>query len=71
MDKDEKIALIERKEEQIIRILADENITFEMTKSILQRVEVKFLDARETLLNNSIFKNVLYPETEQHKDITG
>lgn len=71
MDKDEKIALIEGKEAQIIKILADEKITFEMAKSILQRVEVKFLDARETLLNNSTLKNVLYPEAEQHKEITG
>lgn len=61
MNKEEKIALIEEKEAQIMAILKEGNLTFKMAKSIIQRVGVKIMEAGDTYLNDSAFENVSPP----------
>lgn len=58
MTREEKIALIEEKEAQIMAILKEGNLTFKMAKSIIQRVGCKIMNEGDTFLNNSAFKDV-------------
>lgn len=62
MTRDEKIEFMRKKEQQIMDILLEEDMTFGMAKSIIQRVEADLLNNGNTFLYKSDLKNVFPSE---------